>query len=367
MGIRTVSVKGTNSRDAARQAQEALKGFDPSFLLFFASSHYDGSNPAAELSAAFPNCKIIGSTSHSEYCNSDYTSHSISIMAMDRESIEDVSVEVVENIKQNPELSGVVQKMEGHFGGSEEIFNHFDHYVGIVLFESGAKSEEIFMDHLGTASDILFVGGSSSAAENNISKVYANGKDYTGAAILAILKTVNGYDVLKTQSAAIFSDRKLLVTKSNLAERILYEFDGRPCGEVYAEVLGVPLDKIQEYFVSNPLGIVADGEIFVRTFNELKDGGITLHCGLPEGAEINVLKIGDIVHDTREALDNMITYEPAGVINFNCLYRTFEILNKDLTGPYCALFGRYPSIGFSTGGEAFLGHINETSTILVIK
>ncbi len=115
------------------------------------------------------------------------------------------------------------------------------------------------------------------------------------------------------------------------------------------------------------MGIVADGEIFVRTFNELKDGGITLHCGLPEGAEINVLKIGDIVHDTREALDNIITYEPAGVINFNCLYRTFEILNKDLTGPYCALFGRYPSIGFSTGGEAFLGHINETSTILVIK
>ena len=43
------------------------------------------------------------------------------------------------------------------------------------------------------------------------------------------------------------------------------------------------------------------------------------------------------------------------------------MLNKDLTQPYCALFGRYPSIGFSTGGEAFLGHINETSTVLIIK
>ena len=192
MGIRTVSVKGSNSQDAVRLAQEALKGFEPSFLLFFASSHYDGSNPAAEISAAFPNCKIIGSTSHSEYCNSDYTSHSISIMAMDRESIEDVSIGVVENIKQNPEPSATVKKMEAYFGGSEEIFNHFDRYVGIILFESSAKSEEIFMDHLGTASDILFVGGSSSAAENNISKVYANGKDYTGAAVLAVLKTVNG-------------------------------------------------------------------------------------------------------------------------------------------------------------------------------
>ena len=114
-------------------------------------------------------------------------------------------------------------------------------------------------------------------------------------------------------------------------------------------------------------GVVADTEIFVRTFNQIQDGGITLHCGLPEGTEINVLKIGNIVDDTKKALDETISYEPAGVINFNCLYRTLEILNENQVEPYCALFGRYPSIGFSTNGEAFLGHINETSTILVIK
>ena len=75
----------------------------------------------------------------------------------------------------------------------------------------------------------------------------------------------------------------------------------------------------------------------------------------------------NIVDDTKKALDEAIRTPPAGVINFNCLYRTLEILNEDQVEPYCALFGRYPSIGFSTNGEAFLGHINETSTILVIK
>ena len=100
------------------------------------------------------------------------------------------------------------------------------------------------------------------------------------------------------------------MTKSDLPNRILYEFDGRPCGKVYAEVLEVPTEEIPNYFVSNPLGIVADGEIFMRTF---------------------------------------------------------EMLNKKLTADYCALWGRYPSIGFSTGREAFLGHINETSTVLIIK
>jgi len=367
VAIKTLSIKGADSQDAARQAKEALGDFKPVFLLFFASSKYDPSGPAAAFSAAFPGCKVIGCTSHSEYRDSGYTSGSISVMAMDAQSVSDVCVEVVENIGDEPDLHGAVGALMDHFGGADEIFEHFDRYVGIVLFESGAKAEETFMDHLGTATDLLFVGGSSSAFEDGVSRVYAEGKSYEGAAVLAVLKTVNGYDVLKTQSASIFSEQKLTVTKSDLKKRLLYEFDGKPCGEVYAQVLGVPVAEVQNYFVSNPLGIVAGDEIFVRTFDQIRDGGITLHCGLPEGSEVNVLKIGDIVADTRQALDSTITYEPAGLINFNCLYRTFEMLNKGLTEPYCALFGRCPSIGCSTGGEAFLGHINETSTILILK
>lgn len=367
MAIKTLSLRGENSKAVAEQAKQELNGFSPKFILFFASSEYDPTNPAAEFEKAFPGCDIIGWCCHSEYCNSSYTDHSVSVMAMDADSVCDISVNVVENLTSEPDFRDSVKEMEEHFGGSEEIFNNFDRYAGIVLFDSSVKMEEWFMDKLGMATDILFVGGSSSAAENGITHVYANGKTYENAAVLAMLKTVNGYDVIKTQSACVLSDKKLEVTKSDMKNRILYEFDNRPCGEVYAEVLGVPVDKIGDYFVSNPLGIVSGDEIFVRTFNEIQNAGISLHCGLPEGSEINVLKIGDIVDDTKKALDSVITYEPAGVINFNCLYRTFEILNEKCVEPYCALWGRYPSIGCSTGGEAYLGHINETSTVLVIK
>ena len=47
MAIKTISIKGTDSKDVAGQAKEALKGFDVKFLLFFASSIYDDTNPAA--------------------------------------------------------------------------------------------------------------------------------------------------------------------------------------------------------------------------------------------------------------------------------------------------------------------------------
>jgi len=365
LAVKTLSIKGADSRDMARQAHDALAGFQPKLLLFFASSIYE--HPETALKEVFPDSEIIGSSSHSEYCNASFTSGSVSIMALDSDSIEDVCIQVVENIDIEPELRETLDGMHNYYGGVDEVLENYDRYVGVVLFESSAKVEEIFMDRLGTVTDLLFVGGSSSAADRGESLVYANNQCYSGAAVLAILKTVNGYDVLKTQSAHILSERKLLVTKSDLRNRILYEFDHRPCGEVYAEVLGVPQDEIQDYFVCNPLGVVADSEIFVRTFNQIQGDGITLHCGLPEGTEVNVLKIGNIVEDTKKALDAAIPYQPAGVINFNCLYRTLEILHENQVEPYCALFGRYPSIGFSTNGEAFFGHINETSTVLVIK
>ena len=110
----------------------------------------------------------------------------------------------------------------------------------------------------------------------NFLDVKSNPINYTICLFLfAIIFMIYGYDILKTQSVCILSDRTSLVTKSDMHNRILYEFDNRPCSEIYAEVLDVPKDQIQNYFVSNLLGIVADGEIFVRTFNQIKEDGIT--------------------------------------------------------------------------------------------
>ena len=72
MAIKTLSIKGTDSRDVARQAREALADFQPKLILFFASSDY--ASPEAALREAFPDSEIIGSSSHSEYCDAAYLS-----------------------------------------------------------------------------------------------------------------------------------------------------------------------------------------------------------------------------------------------------------------------------------------------------
>lgn len=368
MAIKTFSKKEKNIKDIVKSLKQELSDFNPLCIIFFSSSNYDNQNPCSELKAAFPNCKIIGCTSHSEYCLSSFLNDSISIMAFDKESISDVYIDIVKDVSKGFSLDNTIKNINEYFGGYDEILNNFDKYVGTILFESSSKIEEKFMDKLGVATDILFVGGTSSNTLNGISKVYFDGQGYTDAVVIAVFKTVLGYDILKTQSAEVLSDKTLKVTKSDMKNRIIYELDNHPIKEAYADVLGVSTEEIGSYFVSNPFGVVAEDEIFIRTCNEIQsDGSISLHCAIPENTEINVLKIGNIIQDTKTDLESVITEPVAGIINFNCLYRTFEIINKNIVQEYCNLFGKYNSIGFSTSGEAFLGHINETSTVLIIK
>lgn len=367
MAIKTMSLKAADSAGIARDAKAQLADFSPRVMLFFASDIYDATAPAAELQKAFPGCDIIGSTSHSEFCGRTFSEGTVSLMAIDAQSVSDCCIKVVTGVKAHPDFAPTVEEIHEYFGGSDEIFDYFERYVGLVLFESSGGAEEYCMDRLGTATDILFVGGTSSTFQSGASRVYAGGQAYEDAMVLAVLKTVKGYDVVKTQSAQVYSDRGFTVTKSDVENRIMYELDHRPVAQVYAETLGVPIEKIADYFASNPLGVLADGQIFVRTFKAVTADGISLYCGIPEGSEIHLLKIGDIVKDTKRDMERVIKYEPAGVINFNCLYRTFEIQKGNIVQQYCDVFGKYPNIGFSTSGEAFLGHINETSTVLVIK
>jgi hypothetical protein len=62
---------------------------------------------------------------------------------------------------------------------------------------------------------------------------------------------------------------------------------------------------------------------------------------------------------------SMFFGEIRGLINFNCMLRTKELMLTDSVESYGNIFKNIPTIGFNTYGEAFLGHINQTSVILI--
>jgi hypothetical protein len=119
----------------------------------------------------------------------------------------------------------------------------------------------------------------------------------------------------------------------------------------------------------NPVGLVFEGEPFVRSPQQFKGESMLFYCGVKEGIELNLLESTDIINDTKKALE-MARSELggiSGIINFNCTLRTQELRQKGLTTEYGELFADTPTIGFSTYGEQYIGHMNQTATMLVFR
>ena len=57
----------------------------------------------------------------------------------------------------------------------------------------------------------------------------------------------------------------------------------------------------------------------------------------------------------------------AGLLDFNCILRTLQLRAENHCEEYGALFANMPAAGFSTYGEEYLGHMNQTSTMLLFR
>ena len=57
----------------------------------------------------------------------------------------------------------------------------------------------------------------------------------------------------------------------------------------------------------------------------------------------------------------------SAIVNFNCMFRTLELQSKNQTDDYGKLFADIPTIGLSTYGESYIGHMNQTATMLLFK
>jgi len=368
MSIKSICSIKTSVEEAVKDIKGQLSDFDLKMLIYFASSSYNADQISRQMQENFPGKTVFGCSTSGEISNDRMLKKSVVAMAFSADTLEDIKVEVVENIKEDGDVKEAFKAFDKYY--KEPISQaDYDKYVGIILMDGLSSAEEKIMDKIGDQTNCTFIGGSA-GDDLKFSKtfVYSNGLAYTNTAILALLKPKAGFDIIKTQSFTIL-DSKLVATKVDGAARKVLEFNNLPAVEAYAEALGVPKEKAADYFFSNPVGLVADGEIYVRSPQRTDGDGIVFYCSIHEGTEVSLLQSKNIVIDTKKALESKKSEigEIKGLINFHCILRTLELEQKNQTESYGALFAGIPSIGFSTYGEEYIGHINQTSTMLVFK
>ena len=367
MGVLTAFSDKKDVKGAVADLKAQLGERKSNFMLFFASSKYDSTALAQSVADTFSGTPHIGCTTAGELISGKMSQEAIVAMSFDEEVIKNVRINVVEQMS-NPQqyLPPVLADFQNYFGQSL-LDLPMDQYVGIVLTDGMSLSEEKMMDALGNESNITFIGGSAGddlAFQKTF--VFANGKAYSGAAVLAVLEPTVGYDIIKTQSFKV-TDKTLIPTKVNEDVREVLEFNNVPAKKAYAEAVGVGVDDAGQYFMRHPVGLIADGDPYVRSPQQFRGDNMVFYCSVSEGMELSILEAGNIIDDTRKALEAQTDSHTAGIINFHCILRTLELREKNLEEPYGKLFSDIPTIGFSTYGEQYIGHINQTSTMLVFK
>lgn len=366
MGIRTAYSSQEQIDGLIREIQEQSQDFAAKMVLYFASSKFDANEISRQIQQIFPDIPVFGCSTAGEIVSGKMLKGAIVAMLFGDDIIEDVKVEVMQNIRTENRVPEAFAQFEAHYNSSMAEMD-YKKYVGIILIDGLSLAEERIMEKIGDLTHVTFIGGSAGDdLQFKATYVYAHGKAYTNAAVLALIKPKVTFDVIKTQSFCAL-DKELIATKVDEAHRKVLEFNNKPAVEAYADALGFSVQEAANSFMSNPLGLMVGDEPYVRSPQQMQDNNMVFYCNIKKGMSLKVLKSMAIVEDTKRAVENKRNElgNISGIINFHCILRTLELEQKGQTEAYGQIFADIPTIGFSTYGEEYIGHVNQTSTMLV--
>lgn len=335
-------------------------------LVYFASPQYDPETLARTMRETFPTVEQLGCTSAGELAFGQAKSKSLVAMGFGDDMLADAAVELATGLSDQTSIAKAMENLARRFG---EAALNWDpkKTLGLVLIDGLSMGEERVLDAIGNLTDISFVGGSSGDdVQFKRAPVFANGRAATDAAVLALLKPRGAFSTLKTQSLSPTS-KTLTATKVDEAKRTVLEFDGEPAVNAYARALGVAPADLPAEFMKHPLGLMVSGDPYVRSPQRIDGTSIVFFCKVKEGTSLSVLQTEEIVTETSKALDGAIEKlgSLSGILSFNCILRATELERRGQSQAYAQLFARAPTIGFNTYGEAFIGHVNQTATMVL--
>lgn len=358
---------------ALGELRPQLAGVEAVVMIFFCSSNHDGALISTEIQKLSPAAVVIGCTTSGEFTDRGMSQGGVVVLALSSAKVRRCAVELTEYDKGLSVEAAVGQagaRMSEKLGVDLRKLNP-DNWVGIVLNEGMNGNEEDVAATLGHIAPLLsFVGGS---AGDNLTirqcTVYCEGRQSSNGSVLLLMELAVPYVIVKTCS---FEATNKLLHITKVKHRVVYEIDGLPAVARYAELCGVKANEVDNVvFMNNPLGLMIDGEPWVRSpVAILPDGGLMFGCRLLEGSELYLLKpTMQLVNDTKEALAKgarELGRTPAVALLFNCAHRCVEIELKCIDAQFTEAISAFPAIGFNSYGESYLAQLNQTLIGLLI-
>ena len=363
----------SDTAEALVDLRQQLSSIDAVVVLFFCSSNHDGVALQTSLKADFPAAEVIGCTTGGEFTHVAYTAGGVVALALSRAKVHRAAAALAQydqaqSVEQavRDATSSVARKLQVDL---RELAP--EDWVGVILNEGLNGNEEEVNAVLGLVAPFLsFLGGS--AGDNfkiQETAVFYDGIRSTNGSVFLLMNVAVPYAILKTCS---FEPTSTQLRIDRVEGRVVYEIDGKPAIEAYAEAVGVKPDELtQMVFTANPIGLMIDGEPWVRSPIALTpDGGVVFGCRVLKGSQLNLLRSTGLVPDTKAALERgsaQLGSQPSVALLFNCAHRCMEIKVKHLETEFCEAISHFPVAGFHSYGESYLAHMNQTLIALLLK
>jgi hypothetical protein len=348
-----------------------LAGVEPSLVLFFCSSNHDGLQIQRELQALARSATVAGCTTAGELSDRALSDGGVVLVALSRSKVKRCAAVLTdyEGKDVETEVLGAARTLEERLQVSLRELSP-DNWVGILLNEALHGLEDDVVDVVGHVAPLLsFVGGSAGDNLKSVQcTVFAEGRKSSNGSVLLLLELAVPYVVVKTCS---FEATQTKVQITRVQKRVVYEIDGQPALTRYAEIVGAPPEQLGDrVFMGNPLGVMIDGEPWVRAPTlRLPDGGIMFGARIIEGSELYLLHSTELVTDTRRALERgaaQLGKAPAIGILFNCAHRAIEIQVRQIQREFREAISAFPVVGFHSYGENYLTQLNQTLVGLLL-
>ncbi|MCC6173371.1 MAG: FIST C-terminal domain-containing protein [Gammaproteobacteria bacterium] len=368
--------KGTSQhRDpelAAQQLHEAIWQPDIGLAVFYCAADFDLPALAAALHRRFGDVNLVGCTTAGEITPQGYLTGSLTGFSMAAPGLDVATALLPLRPFDADATTAAVTWLLADLGTRDGLPASATDTFAFLLIDGLAMQEELVVSciHQQLGGIDLIGGSAADDTRFGATHVYHGGRFHQQVALLNLVRTGLPFVTFRTQHF-VHSDKRMVVTKADAANRVVHQINGRPAAREFARLVGLPLTELTPMiFATHPVVVRVGGQYYVRSIARVNpDESLTFFCAIDEGIVLTIARGVDMVANLQKAFDDVRTEigQPQLVLGYDCILRRLETEREGIKDRIGQIFADNNVIGFATYGEQFNSmHVNQTFTGIAI-
>lgn len=368
--------KGTSQhRDpelAADELHAAIAQPDLKLGVFYCAPDFDLPALAAALHKRFGDVNLVGCTTAGEITPQGYLAGALTGFSLAAPGLDVATALVGLKPFDAAATAGAATRLLASLGTRDGLPPSATDTFAFLLIDGLAMQEELVVSCIHQQLGGIELIGGSAADDTRFGSthIYHGGRFHQNVALLNLVRTDQPFVTFRTQHF-VHSDKRMVVTKADPAQRIVSEINGRPAAREFARLVGLQVTELTPMiFATHPVVVRVGGQYYVRSIAKVNpDQSLTFFCAIDEGIVLTIAKGVDMVANLEKAFEDVRASigKPQLVLGCDCILRRLETEREGIKERIGGIFADNNVIGFATYGEQFNSmHVNQTFTGIAI-